>query len=110
VYSLIEMAHRFDTMSTQLPGKFMCTRETCPCLEYESNGQNSKDLYKKSTKALKTHDRSFVKSSTNFMYFDKSETSFRSFDDCYSSWEKKAKTNKNIDMYRVFNLNPDDFK
>jgi hypothetical protein len=44
------------------------------------------------------------------MYFDKSETSFRSFDDCYSSWEKKKKKEKNIDMYRVFNLNPDDFK
>jgi len=60
--------------------------------------------------SLKMHDRSFDKSSTNYMYFDTSDKSFRSFDQCYSSWEKKAKENKNVDMYRVFNLNPDDFK
>ena len=44
------------------------------------------------------------------MYFDRSDKSFRNFEDCYSSWEQKAKDNKNIDMYKVFNLNPDDFK
>lgn len=67
-------------------------------------------MYVNAKDALDKHDRSFDLSSTNFMYFDKSENSFRNFDDCYTSWEKKAKTQKNVDMYRVFNLNPDDFK
>lgn len=34
VYSILEMAHRYDVMSEQLITRYMCTNATCPCSNY----------------------------------------------------------------------------
>lgn len=44
VGSFLQFAHRFDTMSESILNEYMCT-EVCPCLDYDSMGQGSKNIY-----------------------------------------------------------------
>lgn len=88
--SLIHYAKRFDMMSEMVLDGYMCTKNTCPCLKYDTpDGKPVEDLFKNDT-LLMEHDRTFDANRNSFdsyMFFTTNEEkSFKNANHCFQTW------------------------
>jgi len=119
VYSLIEMAHRSDTMSELLVDRYMCTNNTCPCANYKLRGSSitTKELFieqfnKLDKEEILASKRTIDQSQSNSkipIFFGNNGKGFDSFHSCYEDWWGRAFVDKNIDLSAVFRINTDQY-
>ena len=113
VGSFIQFAHRFDAMSESVLNQYMCT-DVCPCLDYDSMGQGSKNLFITNPKInLPSYNRTTSPTDAARKYLNftsERQVGFYSFDECYNYYNNKSKYKEGLPPEQIFKVDIGDLK
>ena len=94
------VSSRYDDVTEQLIDDNMCTKDVCPCLDYNDDlpNANPKHLYREHLESyLETYNRTnydnsfWTKRGDKPLYFtENANEGFKSFLQCFEHWENKA--------------------
>ena len=109
------MSSRYDDVTEQLIDDNMCTKDVCPCLNYNIHDQyaNPRHLYREHFEVYMekynrtNYDDSFwsKEHGDKPLYFTENvNEGYKSFMECYSYWVDKAQKNDTIQLQGIFNI------
>lgn len=108
------ISSRYDDVTEQLVDDNMCTKDVCPCLDYNRDEPraNPKLLYREHLESfMERYNRTnynnsyWTKRGDIPLYFTESANEgFRSFMECLEHWENKAMKDSSIRLDKVFNV------